>query len=89
VAVATPDFEALGSLLDRISLDQLEVAQVLAGRPSLDRLDAAERSKAQAILADRDAAEQLLQAQLQSAPLPLPKSTPASSIPLATPTAIP
>jgi hypothetical protein len=88
-ALATPDIEALGSLLDRLSLDQDSLGQLLAGRPSLDALDAAERSKAEAILADRDLTEQLLQARLQAAPLPIPKATPASARPLATPTPIP
>ncbi|HXB96431.1 MAG TPA: adhesin, partial [bacterium] len=63
--------------------------QLLAGRPSLDQLDAEELAKAKTILADRDSAEQLLQARLQDAPLPRPQATPTSAPPLATPTPIP
>jgi hypothetical protein len=85
----TPDFEALGTLLDRLNQDQESLRLILAGRPSLNALDAPERAKAEAILADQDTAEQLLQARLQAAPLPAPLATPASARPLATPTPIP
>jgi hypothetical protein len=86
---ATPDIEALGTLLDRLSLDQDALRQVLAGRPSLDDLNSSELAKAESILSDQDLAEQLLQARLQTAPLPVPKTTPSSARPLATPTPIP
>ena len=89
LAQATPDLEALGGLLDRVGQDQAAMQRLLAGRPSLDQLDAEELAKAKTILADRDSAEQLLQARLQDAPLPRPQATPTSAPPLATPTPIP
>jgi hypothetical protein len=88
-AVATPDIEALGGLLDRVSRDQEALASLLAGRPSLDSLSTADRSKAEAILADRDLAEQTLLARLRVSPMPVPDYTPSSAGPLATPTPIP
>ena len=41
---ATPDFEALGALLDRISRDRKALSQILAGRSTLDQLGAGDRA---------------------------------------------